>query len=120
MGGAEFDAPPFALLVLDEAGGVAALAAVTAGSDLRPSEYPSAKNSAHTPTRPKNNTSSFPVPSVISVSSEAAITYLHVTTIALPFPPAPTVTHSCTTANAENYAVFPGTGLSSPGFPRIF
>src|SRR4051812_11019125 len=75
MGGAEFDAPPLTLLVLDEVGGVAALAAVTAGSDFRPSEYPSAKNNAHTPTRPKNSTSSFPVPSVISVSSDEAITH---------------------------------------------
>src|SRR3954462_2298479 len=126
MGGAELDVAPLTLLVLDEVGGVAALAAVTAGSDFRPSEYPSAKNNAHTPTRPKNSTSSFPVPSVISVSSDEAITY-------------PPCSDRCfrklperieclrqrepcrlCTNQRRNYAVFPGAGLSSPGFPRIF
>src|SRR5579864_8120522 len=51
----------------------AALAVVMAGSDLRPSEYPNAKNTAQIPTRPKNRNSNLPVPSVISVSCEDAI-----------------------------------------------
>src|ERR1700719_2348669 len=57
-------------------GEAAALAVVIAGSDFRPSEYPSAKNVAQTPTSPKNRNSSLPVPSVISVSCEAAIAQL--------------------------------------------
>src|ERR1017187_767037 len=57
-------------------GEAAALAVVIAGSDLRPSEYPSAKNSAQIPTRPKNRTNSLPVPRVISVSCEEAIVQL--------------------------------------------
>jgi hypothetical protein len=60
----------------------AALAVVTAGSDFRPSEYPSAKNSAQIPTSPKNKNSSLPVPSVISVSSdEAIVTPVELTTV---------------------------------------
>jgi hypothetical protein len=54
-------------------GVIAALAVVIAGSDFLPNEYPSAKNSAQIPTSPKNRTSSFPVPSVISVSSDEVI-----------------------------------------------
>src|ERR1035437_40462 len=74
MGGAAAD-PPLALLVPGTVcGAVAALAVLIAGSDFRPREYPSAKNSAQIPTRPKNKTSSLPVPSVISVSCDAAIT----------------------------------------------
>src|SRR6266513_3936596 len=66
--------PPLALFVPGTVCGVvAALAVVIAGSDLRPSEYPSAKNSAQIPTSPKNRTSSLPVPSVISVSCDDAI-----------------------------------------------
>ena len=57
-------------------GEAAALAVVIAGSDFRPSEYPTAKNSAQTPTRPKNRTNSLPVPSVISVSCVVAIVQL--------------------------------------------
>jgi hypothetical protein len=67
--------PLLDLLEFDEGCGVtAALAVVTAGSDFRPNEYPSAKNSAQIPTSPKKSTSSFPVPRVISVSSDDAIT----------------------------------------------
>src|SRR5579859_3643788 len=66
-------APLLALLTLGVACGIAALAVVIAGSDLRPSEYPRPKNNAQTPTRPKNRTSNLPVPSVISVSSDEAI-----------------------------------------------
>src|SRR5580692_11485708 len=54
-------------------GTTAALVGGIIGSDFRPSEYPSAKKSAHTPTRPKNITSSLPVPRVISVSCDEAI-----------------------------------------------
>src|SRR6202790_1087622 len=51
----------------------AALAVVIAGSDFRPSEYPTAKKSAQIPTSPKNRNNSLPVPSVISVSCVEAI-----------------------------------------------
>src|SRR6266496_2825816 len=69
--------PPLALFVPGTVCGVlAALAVVIAGSDLRPSEYPNAKNSAQIPTRPKNRTSILPVPSVISVSCDDAIVQL--------------------------------------------
>src|SRR5215475_368246 len=75
MGAAALEAdPPLALLVLDEVCGAAGVPAIVIpGSDLRPNEYPSAKNSAQMPTSPKNSTSSFPVPNVISVSSDEAI-----------------------------------------------
>src|SRR6202140_5612855 len=76
MGGAAGD-PLLALFVPGTiCGEAAALAVVIAGSDFRPSEYPSAKNVAQTPTNPKNRNSSLPVPSVISVSCEAAIAQL--------------------------------------------
>ena len=52
-----------------------ALAAAIIGSVFRPSEYPSAKKSAQIPTRKKNSTSSLPVPSVISVSSDEVMFY---------------------------------------------
>jgi hypothetical protein len=54
----------------------AALAVVIAGSDFRPSEYPTAKKSAQIPTSPKNRNNNFPVPSVISVSCVEAIVQL--------------------------------------------
>src|ERR1700686_3583871 len=72
MGGAPAD-PLLALPAFDVGCGTAALAVVIAGSDLRPSEYPNPKNSAQIPTNPKNRTSSLPVPSVISVSSDEAM-----------------------------------------------
>lgn len=55
-------------------GGADAVASI--GSDLLPSEYPSAKNNAQIATSPKNRTSSLPVPSVISVSSDEGIIQL--------------------------------------------
>src|ERR1700727_3963979 len=55
----------------------AALAVVIPGSDLRPSEYPSAKNNAQIATRVKNSTRSLPVPSVISVSWDEVIVEPH-------------------------------------------
>jgi hypothetical protein len=75
MGGA---AAPFgAFVVFEDACGIVAVeAADSVGSDFRPSEYPSAKNTAQIATSPKNKTRSFPVPSVISVSSDEAITQL--------------------------------------------
>src|SRR5215475_2792876 len=72
MGGAAD--PLVAFAVFAETGGLAGvLAAAIVGSDLRPSEYPRAKKRAQIATRPKNSTSSFPVPRVISVSSDEAI-----------------------------------------------
>src|SRR5579872_2975872 len=77
MGGAEPVEPPLPLLVLDEAcGTTAVLAEAIVGSDFLPSEYPSPKNRAQTPTSPKNSTSNFPVPNVISVSCDEAIVQL--------------------------------------------
>src|SRR5437870_2471367 len=75
MGGC--DVPLAAAFVLVDAGcgDGAALAVVIPGSDLRPSEYPTAKKAAQIATKPKNRTSSLPVPSVISVSCEEAISY---------------------------------------------
>src|ERR1700676_1828246 len=76
MGGVAGE-PPLALVVPGTiCGEAAALAVVIAGSDFRPSEYPTAKNSAQTPTSPKNRTSNLPVPSVISVSCEEAMVQL--------------------------------------------
>ena len=80
MGGAPAD-PLLALPAFDVGWGTAALAVVIAGSDFRPSEYPSAKNSAQTPTSPKNRTSSLPVPSVISVSSDEAMLHSMIATL---------------------------------------
>jgi hypothetical protein len=74
MGGGVVAEPLLALLVLPVGcGEMAALAVVIAGSDFRPSEYPSAKNSAQIPTSPKNRISNLPVPSVISVSCAEAM-----------------------------------------------
>src|SRR5580704_7425650 len=76
MGGAVAD-PLLALFLFEVVcGTTAALVAAIAGSDLRPSEYPSAKNKAQIPTSPKNRTSNFPVPRVISVSCDEAIVQL--------------------------------------------
>src|SRR5579864_4437680 len=61
-------------------GKAAAFAVVMAGSDLRPRVKPRAKNNEQIATRPKNNTSSLPVPNVISVSWDDDINPLQVTT----------------------------------------
>src|SRR5579864_4517056 len=66
----------------------AALAVVMAGSDFRPSEYPSAKNTAQIPTSPKNRNNNLPVPSVISVSCEEAIAQLPLQNRSAGAPPA--------------------------------
>src|ERR1051326_7855399 len=76
MGGAAPLEPPLPLHVLEEACGTAVLADAIVGSDFLPSEYPSPKNRAQIPTSPKNSTSSFPVPNVISVSCDEAIVQL--------------------------------------------
>src|SRR5215831_19856330 len=88
MGGAAD--PLVAFAVFAETGGLAgALAAAIVGSDLRPSEYPRAKKRAQIATRPKNSTSSFPVPSVISVSSDEAIVELRARAISQQGTPLP-------------------------------
>src|SRR5215472_6154746 len=80
MGGAAD--PPLALAEFAETEGVAGVLAVAIiGSDFRPSEYPRAKKRAQIATRPKNRTSSFPVPRVISVSSDEAIVELRERTL---------------------------------------
>src|ERR1051326_2467152 len=76
MGGAAPLEPPLPLHVLEEACGTAVLADAIVGSDFLPSEYPSPKNRAQMPTSPKNSTSNFPVPKVISVSCDEAIVQL--------------------------------------------
>src|SRR5579871_3087628 len=75
MGGAAD--PLLALAEFAETGGVAGVLAVAIiGSDFRPSEYPRAKKRAQIATKPKNKTSNFPVPRVISVSSDEGIVEL--------------------------------------------
>ena len=54
-------------------GPMAACAEPADGAEFLPSENPIPKNTAHSATNPKNRASIFPVPSVISVSSDAAM-----------------------------------------------